>query len=311
MPTSNQTPVFQITVSLVLGLISFAFAPILVRLAGNVPPLALATWRTVFAALLLLPFWIGKRVKKGKTAIVSRKELLFGILAGLCLGVHFTFWIASLKYTSVASASVLVAIHPIILIVVESLLFHESFSRWSWSGVFVAFAGSALLAYADKSVSSGFPHPLWGDILAFTAAVVFAVYFLIGRKLRQKYDWLDYVFLVYSWAAVTCFVLSLVIGVDLKVNGSVLLMGLGLAVGPQIMGHGSMNFSVKYISPTLLSTLILAEPLLATVLAFYIFNELPSIFSFAAMAVVIAGIAMTWRKKLRMPSRRNAYSKST
>ena len=297
MRSTEQTPVFQITVTLILGLISFAFAPILVRLAGNVSPLALATWRTVFAALLLFPFWLTKRFKKKKVSVVSRKEMLLGIFAGLCLGVHFTFWIASLRYTSVASASVLVTVHPIILIVVESLLFHESFSRWSWSGVFVAFGGSALLAYADKSATSGFPHPLWGDILAFTAALVFAVYFLIGRKLRQKYDWLDYVFLVYSWAAATCFLLSIIIGINLKVDATVLLMALGLAVGPQIMGHGSMNFSVKYISPTLLSTLILAEPLLATLLAYLIFNELPSIASFAAMTVVIAGISMTWRNR--------------
>ncbi len=301
MHPPEQTPVFQITVSLILGVISFAFAPVLVRLAGNVSPLALATWRTMFAALILFPFWMTKRLKKKKTKSVSRKEMLLGIFAGLCLGVHFTFWIASLRYTSVASASVLVTVHPIILIVVESLLFHESFSRWSWGGVFVAFGGSALLAYADKSVTSGFPHPLWGDILAFTAALVFAVYFLIGRKLRQKYEWLDYVFLVYSWAAVTCLVLSMIIGVNLRVNATVIMMALGLAIGPQIMGHGSMNFSVKYISPTLLSTLVLTEPLLATLLAYLIFNELPSISSFVAMTVVIAGISMTWRKKSAVP----------
>ena len=301
MQSNEQTPVFQITVSLILGLISFAFAPVLVRFAGNVSPLALATWRTVFAALILFPFWMTKRLKKEKTKSVSRKEMLLGIFAGLCLGVHFTFWIASLRYTSVASASVLVTVHPIILIVVESLLFHESFSRWSWGGVFVAFGGSALLAYADKSVTSGFPHPLLGDALAFTAALVFAVYFLIGRKLRQKYEWLDYVFLVYSWAAATCFVLSMIIGVNLRVNATVIMMALGLALGPQIMGHGSMNFSVKYISPTLLSTLVLTEPLLATLLAYLIFNELPSISSFVAMMVVIAGISMTWRKKSAVP----------
>ncbi|HKI47402.1 MAG TPA: EamA family transporter, partial [Balneolales bacterium] len=101
--------------------------------------------------------------------------------------------------------------------------------------------------------------------------------------------------------AATCFVLSMIIGINLRVNATVLLMALGLAIGPQIMGHGSMNFSVKYISPTLLSTLILAEPLLATLLAYLIFNELPSISGFAAMSVVIAGISMTWRKKSAVP----------
>lgn len=300
MQSTEQTPVVQITVSLILGIISFAFAPILVRLA-NTQPLALATWRTIFAALILLPFWLTKRLRRKEKANVGRRSMILGILAGLCLGVHFTFWIAALKFTSVASASVLVTVHPIILIVVESLLFHERFSKSSWVGVFIAFAGSALLAYADKSMTTGFQHPLWGDILAFIAALVFVVYFLIGRKLRQKYDWLDYVFLVYSWAAIACLMLSLVFGIGLEPNGTILLMALGLAIGPQIMGHGSMNFSVKYISPTLLSTLVLSEPLLATLLAYFVFGELPGTFSFLAMTVVILGISMTWRKKSAVP----------
>lgn len=301
MHSSDQTPVFKISISLILGLISFAFAPILVRFAGNIQPLALAAWRTVFAALILLPFWITKRLKRGRKVKFGRKSMFAGILAGLCLGVHFTFWIASLHFTTVASASVLVSIHPIILIVAESLLFNEHFSKWSWSGVFVAFAGSALLAYADKSVTSGLEHPVYGDLMAIIAAIVFSVYFLIGRKLRQKYDWLDYVFLVYSWAAISCLVLSMLFHIDLRTNGTTLLMALGMAIGPQIMGHGSMNFSVKYISPTLLSTLVLAEPILATLLAFWIFGELPSAFSFTAMTVVICGISLTWRKEFEVP----------
>jgi len=300
MQTSEQTPVFRITISLILGFISFAFAPIFVRMA-NAQPIALAAWRTIFAALILLPFWLTKRLKRKEKINVGRRSLILGIFAGLCLGVHFTFWIASLRFTSVASASVLVTVHPIILIIVESLLFHERFSKSSWMGVFVAFAGSALLAYADKTMTSVFPHPFWGDVLAFIAALVFSAYFLIGRKLRQKYDWLDYVFLVYSWAAIACLILSLAFGIGLKVDGMTLLMALGLAIGPQIMGHGSMNFSVKYISPTLLSTLILAEPLLATILAYFIFAELPSPYSFGAMTIVIIGISMTWRKKPAVP----------
>ncbi len=292
-----QPPRLRIIMSLVFGLIAMALSPIFVRLAGNVSPLALTVWRTCFAVLFLLPFRAGRQMKHRTDPPVSRRGLFLGMLAGLCLGLHLTLWTTSLSYTTVASASVLVQIHPIILIVLESLLFHERFSGSSWIGVFIAFGGSVLLAVVDTHAAAGFSHPLWGDLLALSAAVLFAGYFLIGRKVRQQYEWLGYIFRVYTWAAVTCLVLAFILGISLRMNGTAIVMALALAAGPQIVGHGSMNFSLKYISPTLLSTLILGVPLIAIALAFILFRELPSILSFGAIAMVIAGIAMTWYRK--------------
>src|SRR5699024_9634783 len=117
-------------------------------------------------------------------------------------------------------------------------------------------------------------------------------------KVRQKREWIDYVFPVYSWAAITCVVLAVVTGADLlNFSSAGLWAGFALAIGPQVMGHGSMNYVVKFVSPTLLSTLILVEPLLASVLAFFIFGELPPLLSIIAMVAILMGIGLTWRKK--------------
>jgi drug/metabolite transporter (DMT)-like permease len=63
------------------------------------------------------------------------------------------------------------------------------------------------------------------------------------------------------------------------------------------MGHGSLNYAVKYVSPTLLSTLILTEPIFATILAFFIIGELPAVLSFIAIFVTLIGVTLTWKKK--------------
>ncbi len=218
-----------------------------------------------------------------------------GAFAGICLGIHFTLWIASLSYTSVASASVLVTIHPIILIIVESVFMKRRFHKMTWVGVFIAFAGSAFLGMADDHTSNAFAHPLYGDFLAISAAVVFVIYFLIGQNLRQHSTWIDYVFRVYTFAAIACLGLVLIVNVPVQVGVSVILVGLGLAIGPQIVGHGSINYAVKYLSPTVLATMILSEPLLATILAYWIFGEVPSLQSLLSMAVIMAGVLFTWR----------------
>lgn len=295
---ASEIPVLKVVILLFLGLISFGFAPILVRFATDVEPLVLAALRTIFAVFLLLPFW----ASKGKSFGQLKKNgvnPLWLVTAGVGLGLHFTLWIASLHYTSVASASVLVTVHPVMLIVAESVLFKKRFRPLVWAGVFIAFTGSVFLGIADKTLSEEFPYALFGNMLAFLAAIIFVIYFLIGRRIRQHSEWIDYVFHVYLYAAVTCTVLSFlwIGGLPLLTTSSI-IVGLALAIGPTLMGHGSMNYAVKYVSPTLLSTLILSEVFFAAIAAYFIFDELPSFLSIVAMIIIVCGIALTWTRRL-------------
>ena len=291
----------RVIIFLILGLTAFGFAPIIVRLSGDTNPVALATYRTFLAAIMLFPFWFFKHDNLTERIGEFTNELKLKVISGAALGLHFTLWISSLHYTSVASASVLVTIHPIILIVVESLLFKMAFKKNVWIGVFISFGGSLLLGWSDHSAggSAHFENPLLGDFIAFGAAAVFVVYFLISRKLRQTTDWLDYVFNVYFYAAITTLIFSFILGIDLAPTPLLIICASALALGPQIIGHGSMNYAVKFVSPTLLSTLILVEPLFATVVAYFLFAEVPGAFNIIAMGVILAGVSLTWSRKAR------------
>ncbi|TVR15065.1 MAG: DMT family transporter [Balneolaceae bacterium] len=283
---------------LVVGLLTFGFAPILVRYATDVEALTLAALRTFFAVLFLIPFWLPKRLPLKKLKENGAKPIWL-IAAGISLGLHFSLWIWSLHYTSVASASVLVTIHPVMLIVAESLIFKKKFRPLVWIGVFIAFGGSVLLGISDDTQAGQFPNALLGNILALSAAVIFVVYFMIGRTIRQHTEWIDYVFYVYLYAAITCILLAIIwSGGWPYISGVALLVGIGLAIGPTIIGHGSMNYAVKYVSPTLLSTLILSEAVIAAIAAFFIFDEVPAPFSIAAMLIIMTGVAFSWTRKV-------------
>jgi drug/metabolite transporter (DMT)-like permease len=133
--------------------------------------------------------------------------------------------------------------------------------------------------------------------MAFTAAIFFAFYFLIGRSIRQKTNWINYVFYVYLSATVTTLVMLFILsGFRPELTQTAILISFFLAIGPTIVGHGSMNYAVKYFSATLLSTLILAEAAIASLMAFFLFGEAPSALSLLAMGIILAGIAFTWKK---------------
>jgi drug/metabolite transporter (DMT)-like permease len=294
----NDTPLLKVVLLLIAGLMTFGFAPILVRFATDVEPLALAAMRTGFAVLMLLPFWWPKRATLKMLSENGAKYYLL-IAAGVSLGMHFTLWIASLHYTSVASASVLVTMHPVMLIIAESLIFKKNFRPLVWIGVFVAFGGSVLLGLADDTQMDQFPDALLGNSLAFISAVIFVIYFLLGRSIRQHTEWIDYVFYVYLYAAITCAVLTLIwVGGFPVLSTTAVLVGIALAAGPTILGHGAMNYAVKYVSPTLLSTLVLSEAVVAAIAAFFIFGEVPSILSLSAMLVIITGVSLSWTRRL-------------
>ncbi len=289
---------FKLVGSLSAGLITFGLAAILVRFA-NADPIAVVMVRTVGAFLILLPFY-WTRPASGRTPFSGRDGLLFAV-AGICLGLHFTLWTASLSYTSVASASVLVCIHPIILIIAERVFFKFRFAAGVWIGVLIAFAGSVMLGLTDQTSSIG-SHPVLGNAMAFLAAVAFVVYILVGQQLRKKAGWLEYIFPVYTWSAVFCVAVFVAAGFPMGEGASFWLASIALALGPQLIGHGSMNYAVKYIQPTMLSMSILVEPILATIAAIIFFSEIPPIASVTAMVVIACGLIAAWFSRLRQIS---------
>lgn len=281
------------------GLLMLGISPLLIRFAPDVPPAGLAALRALFAVILLLPFWWkhGKSLSRLKADGIGMGWMM---LAGFSLGLHFILWITSLHYTSVASASVLVTTNPAMLILAESLLFRRRFGGKVWLGVTLACAGSVLLGYTDRISDTVHPDPVLGNSLAFSAAIIFVFYFLIGSRIRQRAGWIDYVFHVYLHAALISLLFLLIFRpsqeVQLLFSLQGVVVGLSLAIGPTIIGHGSMNYAVKFVSPTVLSTLILSEIVISALGAWLLFAEIPSPESIGAMLFILLGVALTWSR---------------
>src|SRR5699024_6099388 len=157
--------------------------------------------------------WLAMGNKKGLW--LANGETPWIMLSGVCLGLHFTCWLASLYYTSVASPSVLLTSPPIILIFVERLWFKNSSARTTWIRVLMAFVGSLLLGISDGQIDQAYADPLFGNMLAVIAALIFVIYLLIGQQLRKRRSWIDYVFPVYLYAAAATVVVAFIFGENL------------------------------------------------------------------------------------------------
>lgn len=266
--------------------IAASTAPILIRLAGEMPALAIGFYRLAFAMpVFLVPVLRGHR---GKLAALTRREWAGCLLAGFFLFVHFFTWNLSLARTTVASASVLSGLHPIIIVILSALLFREKTSGKVLTGVIIALVGSAIVTGGDYS----FAHDaLFGDFLALLAGLFMALYLLAGRRLRPRIHGTVYVFLVFGSAMLWFAATMAVTGAPFTgYAGPTWLAVLGLTLINQIFAHGVFNWSLGYVSPLYVSTSQTGIVVFATIMAFLLFREVPTFWQYVGGAVTIAGI---------------------
>ncbi len=285
------------------GVLIVSMAAVLITSAIElgVRPITIAAGRLAFATLILTPIAWSKA--GGELRRLERRDWLWGLGSGVFLAIHFAAWISSLDYTSVASSTALVATNPIFVALASSLIFRERLGLAVWLGVLLTVLGSALIGLSDRDGSGG-THPLLGDALALLGAVCGSGYFLVGRSLRTRLTILPYIWVVYSTAAVILLVWMMLAGQSLfGLPPAVYLVLLGLAVGPQLLGHTAFNWAIRYVSATLVTMAILGEPIGSALLAYLFLRQPVQPLQLVGGALLLGGIAVaTLAERRAQPS---------
>lgn len=278
-----------------LGIFAISTASILIRLA-DAPALAIAAYRTGIATSVLIPWVLMRRNRPQPSQVKGARTAC--MLAGLFLALHFAFWIQSLRMTSVASSATLVSTTPLFAALFSFLLFRDRPRAGLMVGIGLIMAGSAIIAGTDFTFSS---EAFMGDLLAIGGAAAAAAYFIAGERARRTLNLSAYAVFAYGTAAVLLLVFCIAGGVQLS-GFSTMTYGylFALALVPQLIGHTVFNWSLRFLSPSTVSALVLGEPIGATILAFFILGEGISPGKALGLALLGSGILLASRL---MPSR--------
>ncbi|MBB6216761.1 drug/metabolite transporter (DMT)-like permease [Anaerosolibacter carboniphilus] len=268
-----------------LGVVFVSFSSIFIRMS-EAPSLVIATYRMGFTVLLLLPFVIKNKKKELKT--IDGKSLLTCFISGIFLALHFATWITSIRYTSIASSTVLVNTHTLFIAMGTLFILKEKVPKKAFISMGVTLFGSIIISLGDHSMGS---NVLYGDILAILGAFFVAGYMMIGRIVRQSISVTTYTFVVYTSCTFTLLLLAMVTGTSLYPYPiKEWFIFLALAIFCTILGHSIFNWALAYIKPTFLSTAILGEPVFATLWALLLFQEVPAIWQISGSLMIIFGI---------------------
>lgn len=292
-----------------LGILAVSTASIFIRYAqAEVPSLVIAAYRLSLASLVLAP----AAALRHRSEIVSleSRDLLLGLFSGIFLAFHFATWISSLEYTSVASSVVLVTTTPMWVALFAPVFLKERLTRPILVGMGLALVGGIVVGVSDSCgwegemfSCSGMDEILsgraaWGNLLAVSGAIMAAAYVMIGRQLRPKLSLVGYIFLVYGVAAVT--LTGLVLAAGLPAFGyppQAYLWLLLLALVPQLLGHSSFNWALRYLSAAYVSISLLGEPIGTIFLAYFLLQERPTLLKLIGAILILVGIYTASRRE--------------
>jgi drug/metabolite transporter (DMT)-like permease len=276
--------------ALVFGALVIATSPILVRLAAC-GPAAAGFWRLGFALPLLVVMAVGAPKVGGEGAggvgTPSRAMLLAGLWFALDLGC----WHYGIRYTSVANATVLPNLTPVIVTLVSWFAFRERPRAVFLVGMATAIAGAVLMAETGRAGPPG-PAPHIGDVLSASTAIWYALYFIAVRSARLTRSTLS----VMLWSCLVGAPLLLIAALVLHEQllpatalGWAAAAGLGLV---HVFGQGSIAWALGRLPASTASVTVLVQPVAAAILAYYVFGETLTGLQALGGAVALGGIVI-------------------
>lgn len=252
----------------------------------------MAVFRLLLASLVLLPAGLVRA--RGEMRHLLRGEWRLLLLAGVLLASHFVLWIASLSYTTVASSVVLVTATPLFVAVASWILFRERLRRATFAGIAISLAGALLIGYAGFQQGGS---ATLGNLLALLSAVAVAGYLLVGRRLRRNAGLLAYSTVVFMVAAFVLLGAAVLSGTPLTGYTTATYGALlALALVPQLVGHMSLNWALRFLPATMVTIAMLGEPVGATTLAWMVLGEAPTRIETAGAALLLLGIGLAFMK---------------
>jgi drug/metabolite transporter (DMT)-like permease len=275
-------------VAVASAVFAWGFGPLFVK-GVDAPVPTIVLWRVLLGAAVAVAFayMMGGRL--------SLRLLVIAFPAGACFAVSFITGFASFQETSIANATLIPALQPVLILLIATHLFGERRTRVELVYAALALTGVVIVVAG----ASGEGESLAGNIYAVLNLLVFTAYFLLGKRARdaQEHAWsfLAAVFvcscvIVVPWGVLTSDDLGAIQGTDW-------LLMAGLVLLPGMVGHGLMMWAHQYVDVTITSMMTLGNPVVSIVGAWIIYSQELGPTQIAGCVVVLVALAQILRQQ--------------
>lgn len=262
---------------------------ILMRLS-EVGPVATAGWRMLVASLVLAA--AAGTLNGGATFRWRGSGIL--LLAGFCFAIDMAFYHWSLVLTSVAHATLIVNLAPLVALSAGFLFFGESLGTAKLLGLAASLVGAFLMT-AMRSESAG---TITGNALAMAGMFGYAFYLVVVKKAVRQHSPLTIMVWSSASAAALLFAAAFIAGeiiLPTTVKGWTVVIAMGLIA--HVIGQGLIALGMRGAPVGLASVLLLIQPVVAAIGAWVLFGESLGPLEMVGAMLVLAGLAIASRTR--------------
>ena len=272
----------RIGLILLLAMVSVSATSLVVRSVATVPALVLAFWRMFTASGMLWGYSVIRPA--GSLSLINKKRIIF---AGIFLGCHFACFFLGIRNTSIANATLLGCVAPIFTVII-SIFQKKKINKMTYVGLIIAIVGGGIVQSGDISLNGA---NLFGNSIALLSALFLAITFVLAEEIRQETANVVYGRSLFFVASITVLFIAATAGdsiLNFKPGDIPWFLFLGLV--PSIFGHNLLNYAVKYITPTAVSSVPLGEPIIASLFALLLFGEAIPFGALLGGPIVLIGV---------------------
>lgn len=267
----------------ILAPVFWSITGLVVRLLEQADEWQVNFYRSSSLALFLLAYLVFRY--RRHTFAVIRASGKKAILGGVCIGIAMFFNMIAMQHTTIANATMVMAIGPIIAALFGWVLLGEAVSKMT--GLAIVMAGVGLTIMVGGNPIDG---SLFGDLIALFGMCGFGLYAVVLRH-GKAVDMTPAVLWAGIFSALPAAFVALTFGNGLALPLEEVAMCVGLGVFQ--LGIGSILFAIASATvPAVELTLFaLGEPLLAPIWVWLAVDEVPSVSSFIGAGILLMALA--------------------
>jgi drug/metabolite transporter (DMT)-like permease len=266
---------------------------VLVKSVDGLDGAGISFYRLLLGSFLLTGML---RVTGGR---LSRSLLVACIPGGAAFAVDIVFYFSALRETSVANATIIGALQPILLLPIGIRWFGERLDARMVLYSVLALAGTTMVVFGNAAAPEVSPA---GDLMAVGALLAWTAYFVISKQASARFGAIEYFAGLTVVATVMMAPLLVVLDADLvSSDADDWISIVALTVFSGALGHVLLNWSHEHVPLQVMSLLTLLVPVVATVGAVVVLDEEVVAIQWGGMAVVVGALAEVVRRSTRRP----------
>lgn len=277
MPDRSPTPHSLLGIALMLGaMAALPMIDVFAKVLGQqgIPVLQIVWARVAFGALVTLPFALRHG---GPAALVPARPVYHAFRAGFLIAATYCFFL-SLKFLPIADALAIFFVQPLVVTLLSPWVLGETVGRQRWIAVCIGFIGTLII------IRPGFVALNPGSLLALAAGTNLAIYFVMTRKISGQAPAMVTTFQTNAMGALITVAALPFLWVAPDPAQWAMFVGLGTVA---TFGHYLIVRAYDHAEASLLAPLAYTEMVMATVLGWWFFGDLPDRWTVLGVAILI------------------------